>query len=173
MSLHVSQAQGQCRIDRRVSMTATKDRWGNCNQEANGGCDANDPRATSFGSGFNDIGGGVYAMEWTARHVRVWFFPRSSIPSEANGPLGPHPNPSVWGTPTTSFEGSGCDFGAHIKKQHIVFDNAFCGDWADGSWAQSGCQASTGYSSCIEYVKNKPKDFSTAFWTINSLQVFT
>jgi hypothetical protein len=154
-------------------MTATKDRWGNCNQEANGGCDANDPRATSFGSGFNDIGGGVYAMKWTARHVRVWFFPRSSIPSEANGPLGPHPNPSVWGTPTTSFEGSGCDFGAHIKKQHIVFDNAFCGDWADGSWAQSGCQASTGYSSCIEYVKNKPKDFSTAFWTINSLQVFT
>jgi hypothetical protein len=32
-------------------------------QAANQGCVINDLRATSYGAGFNDIGGGVYATE--------------------------------------------------------------------------------------------------------------
>lgn len=173
MSLHVSQNQGQCQVKASPSMTAVKDRWGNCSQESNGGCDANDPRPNSFGSGFNNNGGGVYAMEWTANYVRVWFFTRNSIPSGSGGPLGANPSPSSWGTPTTSFEGSGCDFNAHIKKQRIIFDTTFCGDWASGTWESSGCKSSTGYSTCQAYVQNQPSQFTTAFWTVNSLKVFT
>ncbi|KAF4335377.1 Concanavalin A-like lectin glucanases superfamily [Fusarium beomiforme] len=126
MSLHISNKQGSCVASSSSQMTAKKDRWGDCTQEAQGGCDANDPRTTFFGSGFNNNGGGVYAMEWTASHVRIWFFPRNSIPNGTSGPLGSSPVPSRWGTPTTSFEG--CDFDAHIKKQHIVIDTTFCGD---------------------------------------------
>jgi hypothetical protein len=172
MSIHVSEKQGQCKIKQSPWMKAEKDRWGSCTQEGSHGCNANDPRSNSFGSGFNNNGGGVYAMEWTRDHVRLWFFPRGSIPNGANGPLGSSPKPSAWGIPTTSFEAESCDFDAHIKKQHIIVDTTFCGDWAAGTWESSGCKASTGYSTCQAYVQNKPNDFSRAFWTIRSLKVF-
>ncbi|KAL1843027.1 hypothetical protein VTJ49DRAFT_3341 [Mycothermus thermophilus] len=32
----------------------------------------------SYGAGFNAVGGGVYALEWTDQAIRVWFFPRGS-----------------------------------------------------------------------------------------------
>ncbi|KAK5993529.1 putative endo-1,3(4)-beta-glucanase [Cladobotryum mycophilum] len=172
MSLHVSNHQGVCDVSSSAAMTASKDRWGDCNQESKGGCDANDPRSNSFGKGFNNNGGGVYAMEWTSSHVRVWFFPRNSIPGGDNGPLGNNPNPGSWGTPATSFEGN-CDFSKHISQQRIIIDTTFCGAWASGTWASSGCKAQTGYDSCQAYVQNKPKDFSSAFWTFKSLKVYT
>ena len=34
----------------------------------------------SYGTSFNRGGGGVYAMEWTEEHLKIWFFPRHSIP---------------------------------------------------------------------------------------------
>ncbi|RAL15908.1 uncharacterized protein BO97DRAFT_458901 [Aspergillus homomorphus CBS 101889] len=176
MSLHVSEKQGQCSIAPNPSMTATKDRWGNCAEEVNGGCEANDPRTNSFGSGFNNNGGGVYAMEWTTQAVRIWFFPRGSIPSGNSGPLGASPDPNTWGTPTTNFQskdGSGCDMSSHIRNQRIVIDTTFCGTWASGTWSSSGCASKTGYSSCEDYVKNVPGDFKYAFWTFKSLKAYT
>jgi hypothetical protein len=176
MSLHVSSAQGQCQIDQNADMTASKDRWGDCNEEDTEGCDANDPRTNSFGSGFNDNSGGVYAMEWAVDHVKIWFFPRDSIPDDSGGPLGDSPDPTTWGSPTTAFDsqdGTGCDMSAHIKNQRIVIDTTFCGAWASGTWDSSGCASSTGYGSCEDYVQNKPGDFVSAFWTFNSMRVFT
>lgn len=63
MSLHVSKQQGDCEISKSAAMKATQDRWGDCNQEDNQGCDANDPLLHSFGSVFNRDNGGVYASE--------------------------------------------------------------------------------------------------------------
>ncbi|KAB8068388.1 concanavalin A-like lectin/glucanase domain-containing protein [Aspergillus leporis] len=162
MSLHVGNKQGQYII--------------NCTKEANGGCDANDPRTNSFGSGFNNNGGGVYVMEWNSEWVRIWFFPRNEIPSGDNGPLGSSPDPSAWGAPTTSFHsrhGTDCDMSAHIWNQRIVIDTTFCGTWATGTWSSSRCAFSTGYSSCEDYVKDVPAEFKYAFWTFRSVKAFT
>ncbi|EAW12297.1 glycoside hydrolase family 16 protein [Aspergillus clavatus NRRL 1] len=175
MSLHVSNKQGQCIISTDASMTATQDRWGDCAQEATGGCDANDPRTNSFGSGFNNNGGGVYAAEWTSEWVRIWFFPRNEIPGGDTGPLGSAPDPATWGTPTTSFQsryGTDCDMSSHIRNQRVIIDTTFCGAWASGSWRSSGCAAKTGYDTCESYVKNVPGDFASAFWTFKLLKVF-
>ncbi|KAG9663095.1 hypothetical protein KCU64_g1535, partial [Aureobasidium melanogenum] len=61
---------------------------------------------------------------------------------------------------------------ADISHMHIVIDTTLCGNWADGTWASSGCAASTGFKTCEDYVKNKPEDFRSAFWTFKSLRVF-
>jgi hypothetical protein len=171
MSLHVSNQQGKCNIATSVSMKAKRDRWNDCTHEGQGGCDANDPLKHSFGSVFNQDNGGVYAMEWANNRIKTFFFPRDGIPSGDSGPLGNHPHPSTWGTPTTDF-GRSCDLQAHVKNQRIVINTDFCGDWAGDDWSRSGCAASTGESTCKAYVQKNPSAFTNAFWTFKSLQVF-
>ncbi|RPA94687.1 hypothetical protein L873DRAFT_1830186 [Choiromyces venosus 120613-1] len=75
------------------------------------GCSAQDTRTNSYGTGFNNIGVGVYAMEWNSQFIKVWYFPRGSIPADA-----------LAGNPDYSIPGS------------IMFDTTFCGDWAGGVW---------------------------------------
>lgn len=54
-------------------------------------------------AGFNNIGGGVYATQWTDQFIRIWFFPRNKgIPWDIQAR---QPNPSTWGTPMANFEG--------------------------------------------------------------------
>lgn len=42
----------------------------------------------------NSIGGGVYAMDWREEGIRIWFFPRISVPVDIrNG----NPTTASWG----------------------------------------------------------------------------
>ena len=55
----------------------------------------------SFGTIFNQHGGGVYAVEWTPKDkVNVWWFPRRlysyDLLSRDGGPLSDDPSPSDW-----------------------------------------------------------------------------
>jgi hypothetical protein len=93
----------------------------NCNvaaagQSTNAGCQINTPSSTSYGTGFNSNGGGVYATEWTSDEISIWFFPRGAIPSDITSGS---PDPTGWGTATASFSG-GCDIDSHFQNLQIV-----------------------------------------------------
>ncbi|KAI9829913.1 MAG: hypothetical protein M1826_005335 [Phylliscum demangeonii] len=165
LSLHTAD---RCHMTGATALTnSTGD---NCFAFANGnaGCGAYDPNPQSFGAGFNRIGGGVYAVEWTSQHIAIWFFPRDRIPKNV---LSPQPDPAQWGTPVADWSGGGCDIDSHFREHQIIFDTTFCGDWAGSVWSNSGC-ASTAASSCTDFVANHPAAFADAFWLINSLKVF-
>ena len=134
------------------------------------GCSTQVGGPTSYGDGFNKNGGGIYAMEWTSDYINVYFFPHSNAPTDA---LGPAPNPTTWGTPTASFVGgSTCDIDANFQNNNIVIDTTFCGTWAGSAWSGDpvcGPKAAT----CQDYVQNNPAAFTEAYWTINSLKVYT
>ena len=134
----------------------------------NTGCGITTTDTQSYGAGLSESGGGVYATEWTDTGISVYFFPRSSIPSDISSGT---PEPSSWGSPVAHFSG-GCDFGTSFTNQQIVFDTTFCGDWAgaDDVWGES-CAASTG-KSCVDYVGQNGEDFEGQFWSINSLKVY-
>lgn len=70
----------------------------------------------SFGSGFNAVGGGVYATLWTNEGIKVWFFPRNSVPGDIGRGA---PDPSGWGVPMANFVG-GCDYGAKFGGMRMV-----------------------------------------------------
>ena len=56
-----------------------------CNVQINGnaGCGVRFPTAQSYGTSFNSIGGGWYAMERSNACIRVWFWPRNgAVPSD-------------------------------------------------------------------------------------------
>lgn len=137
------------------------------NQDTNAGCSIRSTNSETFGDGFNSIGGGVYATEWTSSAINIWFFPRKSIPSDISSGS---PNPDNWGLPIGQFAG-GCDIDEHVFGQQIVFDVTFCGDWAGGVWStDSVCSPKA--STCQDYVQNTPDAFKDTYWSINSLQVF-
>ncbi|XXG94544.1 Ankyrin repeat and MYND domain-containing protein 2 [Hypoxylon texense] len=144
---------------------------GNCNAPGTGnlGCGASSEDTQTLADGFNEVGGGVYALEWTSSAINIFFFPRSGIPSDiAAG----NPDPSTWGSPQTSFSGSGCDISSHFKDHQIVFDTTFCGDWAGKVFSSDpvcGSKAAT----CQEYVASNPDAFQNSYWLINSVKVYS
>lgn len=136
-------------------------------QGTNVGCAIKTSDTRTYGTGFNQAGGGVYATEWTSEAVTIWFFSRGSIPADITAGT---PNPSNWGTPQAQFAGA-CDIDTHIKDQRIVFTNTFCGDWAGQVWSQDATCAPLA-STCQAFVQNNPGAFNKAYWEINSLRVY-
>ncbi|KAJ5994096.1 hypothetical protein N7451_009820 [Penicillium sp. IBT 35674x] len=124
----------------------------------------------SYGTSFNNNGGGVYAMEWTEEFVKIWFFPRKSIPASITKG---EPDVSEFGTPMALVQ-DGCDVANSFKAQSFVFDVTFCGDWAGGVFGESGCPmtSSDSFTSCTNFVAQNPAKFKETYWEINSVKVY-
>ncbi|KIX96061.1 uncharacterized protein Z520_08316 [Fonsecaea multimorphosa CBS 102226] len=170
-STHVA---GTCIVSQSPSEMTGTTNGDNCTYDVNTGanaqgCGAFDPDSDSYGSGFNSIKGGVYAMEWTSEAIKIWFFPRSSIPSDISSGS---PDPSGWGLPASIFDGPGCDIDSNFADNRIVFDTTFCGDFGDATWSSGGCAASTGESQCSIWVGNNPGQFKDAYWDVNSVKIY-
>ncbi|KAI1910593.1 hypothetical protein LOZ61_004341 [Ophidiomyces ophidiicola] len=136
------------------------------NQAFNQGCLVSSTQANSYGTNFNNINGGVYAIQWTSAHISIWFFPRGNIPSDMTSQ---NPDPTKWGRPGARFSGE-CDMDRFMKQQRLIFNTNFCGDWAGGVWNSDPVCSTRG--SCDSYVRNNPNDFSDAYWEVNGLRVF-
>ncbi|OQE42416.1 hypothetical protein PENCOP_c004G05614 [Penicillium coprophilum] len=136
------------------------------NQSPNSGCTIRSENTQSYGTGFNNVGGGIYATEWTGSAISIWFFPSYAVPGDITAGT---PNPASWGAPTARFAG-GCDIDSHFNDLHIVFDVTFCGDWAGSVWGSSSCAGRAG--SCVDFVKNNPAAFQESYWRVRSLKVY-
>ncbi|KAI1208094.1 glycoside hydrolase family 16 protein [Annulohypoxylon truncatum] len=145
---------------------------GDCNAPGTGsnGCPTLSNDVQTLADGFNAIGGGIFALEWTSSAINIFFFPRTgSIPQDiAAG----SPDPSTWGSPQTSFSGSGCDIPSHFTDNQIVFDTTFCGDWAGKVWPYDPI-CSTKAATCQDYVAANPTAFKDSYWLINSVKVYS
>ncbi|KAJ5143608.1 Concanavalin A-like lectin/glucanases superfamily [Penicillium bovifimosum] len=166
MALHTSDG---CSID-TTGFTGHLD-TSNCyvdadGQPANSGCAIRSDHTESYGTGFNDNGGGVYATEWTSDAINVWFWPSDSVPRDIGSDS---PSPVDWGNPTAKFAGD-CDIDSHFDEMRIVFDITFCGDWAGEVWGSSSCAEKSG--SCNDYVQNNPSAFTESYWQVRSLKVY-
>jgi hypothetical protein len=138
------------------------------NDTDNTGCSISNTIKTSYGTGFNTAGGGIYAMEWTSQYIAMWMFPYASAPSDI---ASDSPDPSNWGAPSALFQG-GCNIDESFQNHNIIFDTTFCGQWAgEQAWTSSGCAASYG-SSCSAYVQNNPSAFAESYWLVNGLRVY-
>jgi hypothetical protein len=126
----------------------------------------------TYGFGFNEKRGGVYAMQWVESGIAVWFFTRDSIPEDIKAN---HPMPWTWKAPFARWAAATCDPNRFFYAVNSIFDITFCGDWAgsDGAWRGSGCADQTGFGSCVDYVRQKGGDFHEAFWAVNYVKYFT
>jgi len=150
-------------VGKQVSTDCNSANGNNGNQ----GCAVQASNANSFGAGFNNNGGGVFAMQWETSGVYIWFFQHGQVP----GDIPANPDPSKWGTPGASFPFAGTGPGtcptSEFKDQQIVIDNTFCGDWAGNTFNSDGCSGS-----CQAFVQNNPKSFQEAYWAIRYISVY-
>ncbi|KAI9493516.1 1,3(4)-beta-glucanase [Zychaea mexicana] len=139
-------------------------------QEQNQGCSVQDRSKRSFGTGFNQHGGGVFAVQWMPMTgIQIWFFERDHIPRDIKA--GSHPDPRTWGTPSANFP-----FDQHFcsatrfRKLNIIINTTFCGDWAGNPkiYHASRCPGD-----CVEFVRNNPEKFDEAYWRIKNIKVYT
>lgn len=137
----------------------------------NVGCGYNPPSSdtSSYGDGFNAVGGGVYAMAWDSDEIRVWHFPRGEIPLDI---ITKTPSPDSWGSPQAAFGGNSCDVDNYFSDMRIVLNINFCGDYGSAIWGiEDTCD--TYASTCSEYVAENPTAFANAYWEVNSIDVYT
>jgi hypothetical protein len=137
----------------------------------NQGCGVMHPSGdNSYGTSFNNNGGGVYAMVWVNTGISVWFFSRKNIPADITSGS---PDHTTWGTPVAHFPSDNCDMHQFFYDHYNIFDTTLCGDWAgaDGVWQQS-CAASTGYATCQDFVANQGGQFTEAYWAVNSVTYY-
>ncbi|TDL22535.1 hypothetical protein BD410DRAFT_207136 [Rickenella mellea] len=129
----------------------------------NQGCLIQDPSTNSFGAGFKANGGGAYAMLWDDTGIKIWFFPRASIPADASTNT---PNPSGWPTPTAFYPSSSCDTTKFFGPQSIVLNINVCGSFPESNFNPS-CSGK-----CQDLV-GVPSNYNNAYFEISYLRVFT
>jgi hypothetical protein len=132
----------------------------------NAGCGVRGPPDT-YGQNLNENGGGLYAMEWRAEGIRMWFFRRSAVPSDI---MSGSPDPSLWGNPLADFPKTDCDIGLYFKNQRIIANIDLCGDWAGQQSVYQGDQCP---GSCEEFVSEHAEAFKDAYWEFASWKVFS
>jgi len=163
MTLH--SASG-CTLSEPMDATATV-LTTNCdaNVNYNIGCGTLDSSSVSFGQGFSDNGGGVFATHFAAEAISIWFFPRGSVPSDIDSGS---PDISAWGEPKARFANDTCAIEDYFADQTIVINTTLCGDWAGSQDVYS----SYGYSgSCADAVYN-PNLYTNALFDINYVKVY-
>lgn len=142
----------------------------------NQGCGVRSSLSNSFGSGFNGNGGGVYAMLWDSSGIKIYFFPRGSIPSDISAGA---PQPSKWPAPMANFPSTDCNPYEFFNTHSTIFDTTLCGDWAGAVWNGTGvpgqdvsCAQETGFSTCAAFVAASGASFSEAYWEVSSVKVY-
>ncbi len=125
MTLHTDQGCSMDGVKRIQSGSALQ---GDCNEavNSNAGCGVTGSNST-YGPAFNSQGGGVMALEWRTEGIRMWQFPRSSIPSDITNQ---NPSPNTWGEALADFPDTGCNVASHFKNQSIIVNTDLCGAWA-------------------------------------------
>ncbi|KAF8585955.1 glycoside hydrolase family 16 protein [Ramaria rubella] len=136
----------------------------------NQGCGVNLETPFTYGSGFNNFGGGWYVMQRTANDgVSIWFWNRYDVTAPDAVKSGkPILQPDfTWGLPAAYFPFTPTCNADHFDAHQIIFDDTFCGDFAGARYPTSGCPGT-----CVDFVDNNPEAFTDAYWEINSLRVY-
>ncbi|KAI2602855.1 glycoside hydrolase family 16 protein [Hypoxylon sp. NC1633] len=137
------------------------------------GCNYASPTSdtTSYGDAFNAEGGGVYALEWDFQDLKLWHFPRSTIPDDIVYGHVIGPDPSSWGPPQAIFGGSSCNPDTYFFNMSLVFNINFCGDYAGNVWGKTD-QCNLLAPTCEEFVAGNPNSFQETYWDINFVDVY-
>ncbi|GAA5996571.1 uncharacterized protein JCM10292_003060 [Rhodotorula paludigena] len=139
---------------------------------ANGsGCAVQDYNPESYGKGFNEAGGGVFAVLFAETRISIWRWTRATIPPDvASG----EPRWQNWGIPVAAWQGSMCDIKKYFRSQMLTFDITTCGTWAGQTaiWFNSHSSGDTSaYADCVAAVQD-PAAFAEAHFEINYVKVY-
>ncbi|GAW07884.1 glycoside hydrolase family 16 protein [Lentinula edodes] len=141
----------------------------NCSTGA--GCVVQEKKPNSFGSGFAQAGGGVFATQLDVSGIYMWFWPRGSLPasiSQANSSS--TMNLADWGTPTAAYLSNACNITQYFQPQQLIIDITLCGVWAGvpSIYNSTGCSGQ-----CIDNVIGTGNPiYNNAYWDIAYIRTY-
>lgn len=101
----------------------------NCNDTSMSGCTVTENNKNSYGAGFAQAGGGVFATQFDVAGIFIWFWSRPDVPQSVSTATDSI-DISSWGPPSAVYASSSCDIGSHFSAQQLVLDITLCGSWA-------------------------------------------
>ncbi|RDW95161.1 hypothetical protein BP5796_00924 [Coleophoma crateriformis] len=166
MTLHTSSGCTMKGVKRKETGTVL---YSNCanGTNSNAGCGVRG-NSTTYGTGFNALGGGVMAMELRSAGIRIWQFFRDAIPSDITSGS---PDPSTWGEAAADFPNTDCNIDNHFKNQSIIANIDLCGSWAGTTSIYTGEDDCP--STCEDFVANNATAFTNAYWEFGYFKVYT
>ncbi|KAI0777301.1 concanavalin A-like lectin/glucanase domain-containing protein [Trametes elegans] len=137
-----------------------------CSQGA--GCTVHENKANSFGEGFANAGGGVWATQYDVAGIFIWYWSRPDVPQELTSNASTI-DTTKWGTPSAAFPVTPqCNVTQFFTPQQLVLDIALCGDWA----GVEGIYRSTCSGTCDVTGPGSPA-YDNAWFEINYLRAYT
>ncbi|PPQ92756.1 hypothetical protein CVT25_003865 [Psilocybe cyanescens] len=139
----------------------------------NRGCIVAETKPNSFGSGFAQAGGGVYAVQMATTGINAWFWGRADIPDNLKTATSTsNIDVTNWGLPTAAYPASTCNMTQYFPPQNLVLLTTLCGHWAGvPSIYRSTCQTPT--NSCFnDNVLGPPSNFDQAYWEIQYVRTY-
>ncbi|RYP85609.1 hypothetical protein DL769_000950 [Monosporascus sp. CRB-8-3] len=140
----------------------------NCYDFAAGQADYQGCSASQFTTTFGSSNGGVYAMEWTSEHLKIWDWERAFAPSDVKAG---NPKPSAaWGKPAYVIKQ--CNVDKAFRDMKMVLNLNLCGVAAQEHQWGAACKQSTTYDTCAGYVADKPQDFADTFFKVKDIKFY-
>ncbi|KAF9485088.1 hypothetical protein BDN70DRAFT_871784 [Pholiota conissans] len=142
------------------------------------GCTVLETAANSYGAGFNSAGGGVYATQFDATGVYIWFWSRANIPKSISSSTSTSALASIddWGPPAASYpSGATCDIGKFFGAQSLVIDITLCGNWAgDPAIYSTQCSAQGTTGKCYDdNVVGAGDKYNEAYFEIKYVRAYS
>ncbi|KIL58962.1 glycoside hydrolase family 16 protein [Amanita muscaria Koide BX008] len=140
------------------------------------GCTVAENKPNSFGAGFGQAGGGVFATQIDVSGVYFWFWNRPDIPADIKSATSTSTiDPSNWGIPSASYP-LACNYSQNFAPQQLVFTTTLCGVWAGvpGIYQATCPGGGSGPDSCAtENVigPGSPK-FDNAYWEVAYVKTY-
>ncbi|KAJ4470257.1 concanavalin A-like lectin/glucanase domain-containing protein [Lentinula aciculospora] len=135
------------------------------------GCVVGEMKPNSFGSGFAQAGGGVFATQLDVSGIYMWFWQRSSIPTSiSQADSSSLMNLTDWGAPTAAFISSACNITQYFQPQQLILDITLCGVWAGvpSIYNATGCSGQ-----CIDNVIGSGNPiYNDAYWDISYIRTY-
>ncbi|KAF8887238.1 concanavalin A-like lectin/glucanase domain-containing protein [Gymnopilus junonius] len=140
------------------------------------GCIVGESKPNSFGQGFAQAGGGVYALLMEPTGVSSWFWSRADIPAAiASATSSSTMDISSWGLPTASYSSSACNMTQFFPPQNLVLLTTLCGVWQVGAGVpsiySSTCHTPT--NNCVnDNVIGNGSNYANAYWEIRYIRTY-
>eukprot|EP01084_Bolivina_argentea_P089121 160877_1 len=148
----------------------------NCTLGADdGGCAIIPNDNTSYGTGFNNNGGGIYATELSDTGIKIWFWTMSKPLAIPKDIYDKKPNPNEWDLPYAYFPfvDTVCNnVSADFYNMDIRLDLFYCGYAGTAYYWDEKCLETTKNVSCEQWVANNPQYFKDAYWLLNYIDVY-
>jgi hypothetical protein len=145
-----------------------------CSQPS--GCIVGEVFPNSYGPGFAQNGGGVWATQFDVTGIYIWFWSRKDVPeSIKQSTLRSDIDVSQWGPPSASYLANSCNITQFFSPQNLVLDITLCGIWAGlQSFYGPACGSAGNTGLCYnDNVIGSGRNYDEAYFEISYIRAYT